>query len=51
MAIAKQIAELHRGDLTVISQAGAGTTATVRLPLTKIVEADNRIGADSRLSR
>jgi signal transduction histidine kinase len=51
MAIAKQIAELHSGDLTVISQAGAGTTATVRLPLTKFVEADNRIGAVNRLSR
>ncbi len=51
MAIAKQIAELHSGDLTVISQAGAGTTATVRLPLTKLVEADNRIGAVNRLSR
>lgn len=51
MAIAKQIAELHSGDLTVISRAGAGTTATVRLPLTKFVEADNRIGAVNRLSR
>ena len=50
MAIAKQIAELHRGDLTVISKAGVGTTATVRLPLTKFVEADNRIGAVNRLS-
>ncbi len=50
MAIAKQIAELHSGDLTVISQAGAGTTATVRLPLTKFVEADNRIGDVNRLS-
>jgi two-component system nitrogen regulation sensor histidine kinase GlnL len=51
MAIAKQIAELHSGDLSVTSQAGAGTTATVRLPLTKFVEADNRIGAVNRLSR
>jgi two-component system NtrC family sensor kinase len=51
MAIAKQIAELHSGDLTVISKLGLGTTATVRLPLTKFVEADNRIGAVSRLSR
>jgi two-component system nitrogen regulation sensor histidine kinase GlnL len=51
MAIAKQIAELHSGDLSVTSQAGAGTTATVRLPLTKFVEADNRIGTVNRLSR
>src|SRR5882724_62632 len=51
MAIAKQIAELHSGDLSVTSQAGAGTTATVRLPLTKFVEADNTIGAVNRLSR
>jgi PAS domain S-box-containing protein len=51
MAIAKQIAELHSGDLTVTSAAGAGTTATVRLPLAKFVEADNRSGAVSRLSR
>jgi len=51
MAIAKQIAELHSGDLSVTSQAGAGTMATVRLPLTKFVEADNTIGAVNRLSR
>jgi signal transduction histidine kinase len=51
MAIAKQIAELHSGDLMVTSRAGAGTTATLRLPLTKFVEADNKIGAVSRLSR
>lgn len=51
MAIAKQIAELHNGDLTLISKLGEGTTATVRLPLTKFVEADNRIGAVKRLSR
>jgi signal transduction histidine kinase len=50
MAIAKQIAELHSGDLSVKSQTGAGTTATVRLPLTKFVEADNTIGAVHRLS-
>ena len=50
MAIAKQIAELHSGDLTVVSKAGAGTTATVRLPLTKFVEADNTIGVVNRLS-
>jgi signal transduction histidine kinase len=51
MAIAKRIAELHSGDLSVISKAGAGTTVTVRLPLTKFMEADNRIGAVNRLSR
>lgn len=51
MAIAKQIAELHSGDLTVTSAAGAGTTATVRLPLAKFVEADNTSGAVNRLSR
>jgi PAS domain S-box-containing protein len=51
MAIAKQIAILHNGDLTVKSQVGTGTTATVRLPLTKSVEADNRIGAVYRLIR
>jgi PAS domain S-box-containing protein len=50
MAIAKQIAELHSGDLIVTSAAGAGTTATVRLPLAKIVEADNTSGAVNRLS-
>jgi signal transduction histidine kinase len=51
MAIAKQIAELHGGDLTITSQSGVGTTATLRLPLTKSVEADNTIGAAKRLSR
>lgn len=51
MAIAKKIAELHRGDLSVKSQAGAGTTATVKLPLTKFVEADNKLEAVHRLSR
>jgi signal transduction histidine kinase len=51
MAIAKQIAELHSGDLSVTSRAGAGTTATVRLPLTKFAEADNTSGAVNRLSR
>lgn len=33
MAIAKKITELHRGDLTVTSKKGEGTTASVRLPL------------------
>jgi len=51
MAIAKQIAELHSGDLSVRSQPGKGTTATLRLPLIKFVEADNTIGAVNRLSR
>ena len=50
MAIAKQIAELHGGDLNVKSAAGAGTTLTVRLPMTKFVEADNRKEAVHRLS-
>ena len=50
MAIAKQIAELHSGNLSVSSKAGVGTTATVRLPLTKFVGADNRIGAVNRLT-
>lgn len=50
MAIAKRIAELHNGDLSVMSRAGAGTTVTVRLPSTKFAEADNRIGAVNRLS-
>ena len=51
MAISKQIAELHRGDLTVVSQVGVGTTATLKLPLTKFVEADNKLEAVHRLSR
>lgn len=42
MAIAKHIAELHSGDLSVQSRTGAGTTATVTLPLTKFAETDNR---------
>lgn len=50
MAIAKQIAVLHGGDLSVISQPGTGTTATVKLPLIKFAEADNRSGAVHRLS-
>jgi signal transduction histidine kinase len=33
MAIAKKIAELHRGDLKVKSKKGVGTTAIVGLPL------------------
>lgn len=33
MAIAKKIAEVHMGDLTVASKQGAGTTVTVRLPV------------------
>jgi len=51
MAIAKQIAELHSGDLSVNSHPGAGTIATVRLPLTKFAHADNTMGAVNRLSR
>lgn len=51
MAIAKQIAVLHGGDLSVTSQLGSGTTATVKLPLIKFAEADNRSGAVRRLSR
>ncbi|HJQ26629.1 MAG TPA: ATP-binding protein [Blastocatellia bacterium] len=33
MAIARKITELHHGELTVRSQKGQGTTATVRLPI------------------
>ena len=33
MAIAKKIAELHRGDLAVTSRPGEGTTVSVRLPV------------------
>jgi PAS domain S-box-containing protein len=33
MAIAKKIAELHRGDLSVATELGKGTTITVRLPV------------------
>lgn len=33
MAIARKITELHKGELTVRSRKGQGTTATVRLPL------------------
>jgi PAS domain S-box-containing protein len=33
MAISKKIAELHRGDLRVVSRLGAGTKVTVRLPI------------------
>jgi signal transduction histidine kinase len=33
MAIAKKIAELHKGDLGVTSRLGEGTTVTVRLPI------------------
>lgn len=33
MAIAKRITELHKGDLTISSKKGEGTTATVRLPI------------------
>jgi two-component system, NtrC family, sensor kinase len=48
MAIAKQIAELHSGDLGVRSLTGEGTTATVKLPLTKFAEADNKSVAVNR---
>jgi signal transduction histidine kinase len=34
LAIAKKIAESHRGQIEVTSEAGRGTTFTVRLPLT-----------------
>lgn len=33
MAIARKITELHKGELTVHSRKGEGTTATVRLPV------------------
>lgn len=36
MAIAKKIAELHLGDIIVASQKGAGTTVTVRLPISHL---------------
>jgi signal transduction histidine kinase len=42
MAIAKQIAELHGGDLSMQSRSGEGTTATCKLPLTKFAETDNK---------
>jgi signal transduction histidine kinase len=50
MAIAKKIAELHSGDLVVNSQPGRGTTVTVKLPLIKFAEADNRMEVANRLS-
>jgi PAS domain S-box-containing protein len=50
MAIAKKIAELHSGDIAVKSRPGSGTTVTVRLPLIKFAEADNRMEAANRLS-
>ncbi|HWP44261.1 MAG TPA: ATP-binding protein [Blastocatellia bacterium] len=33
MAISKKIAELHRGDLHVVSRQGEGTRVTLRLPM------------------
>jgi len=33
LAIVKQVVDLHRGELDIRSQEGAGTTVTVRLPL------------------
>jgi len=50
MAIAKQIAVLHDGDLSVVSKPNEGTTATVKLPVIKFIEADNKTGAVHRLS-
>ena len=49
MAISKQIAELHSGDLNIVSRIGEGTTASVRLPLTNFMEADNTMSAVQRL--
>jgi len=50
MAIAKQIAEVHNGDLAISSRLGEGTTATVRLPIIELAEADNIKSAVQRLS-
>jgi signal transduction histidine kinase len=50
MAIAKQIAELHGGDLSIASRVGEGTVATVRLPQGRFAEADNTFSAVQRHS-
>ena len=36
LSIAKMIADIHQGDITLSSQQGIGTTATLRLPLSPI---------------
>ena len=33
LAIARQIAQMHRGEIRVTSSAGEGTALTVRIPL------------------
>ncbi|MEX2116845.1 MAG: ATP-binding protein [Bacteroidota bacterium] len=49
LALAKELVDLHKGEITVTSEPGRGSTFTVRLPLGKehlkpeeIVEADER---------
>jgi two-component system cell cycle sensor histidine kinase PleC len=38
LALCKSLAELHGGEIGIESAAGTGTTVTVRLPATRIVE-------------
>jgi len=33
LAIVRQVVDLHKGQLSIVSSEGAGTTVTVRLPL------------------
>ncbi len=43
LAITKELVELHEGNISVKSHKGIGTTFTVRLPITQISEANNKI--------
>jgi len=51
LPLAKQLAELHGGQLELISEPGTGTTARVRLPYSRVLRQSDLVAEakDARL--
>ena len=43
LPLVKYLTELHGGQFTIVSELGVGTTATVRLPASRVVTPASRV--------